>query len=191
VLVNDVPAPLYFVSYGQINFQMPFGLSAGEAVIRVERAGTRGNGASVRVAERSPRVLIWPIAGNYGIAVNSDGTLPLPEGTTLGSFRGRPARAGDALVIYAIGLGPADPPVATGAASPAGPLAVVANTKVTFGARGPFTSGVEPIFAGLSPGFVGLYQINVVVPPDLGSGPVDVTVDVDGTNSNSFRIQVQ
>jgi len=191
VLVNGVPAPLYFVSYGQINFQMPFNLTPGEAVIRVERAGAQGNGASVAVVQRAPRVLIWPIAGNYGIVVNGDGTLPLPAGTTLGSFQGRPARAGDALVIYAIGLGQTDPPVTTGAASPADPLGRVAGTKVIFGARGPFGAGLDPIYAGLSPGFVGLYQVNVVVPSGLATGAVDVTLDVDGTNSNTFKIQMQ
>lgn len=191
VLVNEVPAPLYFVSAGQINFQIPFNVSPGEVIVRVERDGTRGNAASVGIVNRAPRVLIWPIAGNYGIAVNSDGTLPLPAGTTLGSFSGRPARAGDALVIYAIGLGPTNPGVGTGVASPADPLARVDNTIVNFGVRGPFGGGVDPLYAGLAPGFVGLYQINVIVPGGLAAGPVDMSLDVDGALSNTFRIQVQ
>ena len=191
VLVNDRPVPIYFVSYGQINFQLPFDLTPGEATIRVERDGARGNGASIAIVERSPRVLIWPIAGNYGIVVNNDGTLPLPNGTRLGAFSGRPARAGDALVIYAIGLGQTEPAVQTGVASPADPLGRVAATTVAFGARGPFGSGADPIYAGLSPGFVGLYQINVLVPDGLQPGNVDVSLDVNGKASNTFRIVVQ
>lgn len=192
VLVNDRAAPLYYVTGGQIAFQMPFDLAPGEAIVRVERDGARGNASSVVIARRVPRVLIWNIPGNYGIVVNSDGTLPLPAGTTLGTFSGRPARPGDALVIYAIGLGPTNPGVATGQGSPvAEPLARVPNTVVNFGARGPFGGGTDPLYAGLAPGFVGLYQINVVVPSGLPSGPVDVSLDVDGSLSNTFRIQMQ
>ena len=191
VLVNDRAAPLYFVSTGQINFQMPFDLTPGEVTVRVEREGTRGNAASAAIVDRSPRVLIWPIAGNYGIVVNNDGTLTLPLGTRLGSFTGRPAKAGDALVIYAVGLGQTDPPVQTGVASPSGPLARVNGTTVIFGARGPFGGNAEPIYAGLSPGFVGLYQVNVVVPTGLLPGNLDVSLDVDGAASNTFRIVVE
>lgn len=193
VLVNDRAVPLYFVSYGQINFQLPFDLPVGEAVIRVEREGQRGNGVSVNVVSRQPRVLLWPIAGEYGIAVNADGTIPLPNGTNLGSFRGRPARAGDTLVIYAIGLGPTNPGALTGEASPSGPLAQVENTTVVVGARGPFGGlNATPLFAGLSPGFVGLYQINVTLPQGIPAGDsIPVSLDVQGVASNTFRIAVQ
>jgi uncharacterized protein (TIGR03437 family) len=194
VLVNDQPAPLYFVSYGQINFQLPFSLSPGEAVIRVEREGQRGNGATVAIVQRAPRVLVWPIAGNYGIAVNSDGTLPLPNGTRLGNFTGRPARAGDTLVIYAIGLGPTTPAVNSGAGSPSSPLARVEPTPTfSIGARGPLGGfNVTPIFAGLSPGFVGLYQINVTLPAGIPTGDsIPAALDIAGIPSNIFRLAVQ
>ena len=193
VLVNDRPAPIYFVSYNQINFQMPTDVATGDATVRVERDGQRGNAVSVGVVQRQPRVLIWPIAGSYGIAVNSDGTLPLPTGTNLGSFRGRPARAGDTLVIYAIGLGPTNPQVASGTAAPSGPLARVDGVTVVVGARGPFGGiNIDPLFAGLSPGFVGLYQINVTLPQGIPTGDsIPVSLDVAGSASNIFRIAVQ
>ena len=191
VLVNGQPAPLYFTSYGQINFQMPYGLPAGTAEVRVERDGQAGNAVTVQVAERAPRLLRLGI-GDYGIIVNQDGSFPMPATPGLLS---RPARAGEALVIYAIGLGPTSPPAATGAAAPSvEPLARVAgNTSVTFG--GGFTGTgitVAPLFVGLTPGFVGLYQINVLVPPDAPKGPaVGLSVKVDNATGNIVRIAIE
>jgi uncharacterized protein (TIGR03437 family) len=100
----------------------------------------------------------------YGIIVNTDGTFPIARRFHFPNSR--PAREGDVLTIYLLGLGPTEPSVASGAAAPANPLArVPGNWRVVFGS-GIFVSGipVEPLYVGLTPGFVGLYQINVRVP---------------------------
>jgi uncharacterized protein (TIGR03437 family) len=47
------------------------------------------------------------------------------------------------------------------------------------------------LFAGLSPGSVGLYQFNVVVPDQVGVGNLNVLINVGGTNSNLVTIPVQ
>ena len=86
-----------------------------------------------------------------------------------------PATAGDTLVIYSVGLGAVTPPVTTGTASPSSPLASAAGTvTVTIGGQ-----PVNPFFSGLTPGFVGLYQVNVVVPSGITPGaqvPVSLSV---------------
>src|SRR5207249_2639898 len=86
---------------------------------------------------------------------------------------GNPARPGEQLVMYAFGLGVTDPPAKTGEAGPVSPLAkktVVLNFDFRANARpSPLALSAQdtaprPNFAGLAPGFVGLYQINFAIP---------------------------
>jgi uncharacterized protein (TIGR03437 family) len=188
VLINDQPAPIYYASYRQINFQIPYNAAPGNAIVRVERDGQRSNAVSIRIAPTAPKILEF--LGRYAIAVNQDGTFPIP---TAAGIPSRPARAGDTLVFYAIGLGPTDPAVASGAASPVSPLARSPGTYlVTFGSAGPFGGGsaaAMPMFVGLTPNFVGLYQINVTVPADAPKGDA-VAVALEGNAILSNRVLV-
>lgn len=179
VYLNNTPAPLFYASYGQINFLVPFEAATGAATLRVERDGQTGtsNTVSLTVSAREPRIL--PLTGTYGILVNQDGTFPLPTSYGAGF---RPAKVGDALVIYALGLGATSPPVASGVGSPAAePLArVSAPTKVVLG-LGLTQTSVDTLFSGLTPNFVGLYQVNFVVPADAPKADVvNVWLDLGG-----------
>ena len=192
VLINDQPAPVYYVSYNQINFQVPYNAPTGDVVIRVERGGQRGNPISARIVNGAARLLRLGI-GDYAIAVNQDQSFPIP--TTPG-ISSRPARRGETLVFYAIGLGPTVPVTTSGAASPSSPLAVApGNWRVVFGQTGPFAVGsveTTPMFAGLTPGFVGLYQVNVTIPADAPIGDaVPVTLAGDTGLSNRVTIAIQ
>jgi len=190
VLVNNVAAPVYFASYGQINFQIPYEAAVGTATVVVEANGQQSNGVTVPIADRAPRLLRLGV-GNYGILVNQDGTFPLPRTSVLGAA-GRPARAGDTLVIYAIGLGPTSPSAANGTASPSSPLAVIEpRPMLQFGnisiSQGDATT---PLFVGLTPGFVGLYQINVTIPETVEKGAnIPVFLDM-GNNIFSNRVEL-
>jgi uncharacterized protein (TIGR03437 family) len=95
-----------------------------------------------------------------------------------------PAKPGEIVVMYAYGLGRTDPAVASGVPSPMpAPLARVAfDIDYTFGPNAfPVTvrrpGRIVPYFVGLSPGSVGLYQINFAIPtaptdtPPCSSGP--------------------
>ncbi len=185
VFLNDQAVPLYYVSAGQINFQVPFNATVGEGRLRVESNGTRGNTISVTIARAVPRILrLNGNFGDYGIITNPDNSLTIPA-----ALGGHAAKVGGALVIYAIGFGPTTPAVDSGAGSPAAePLArLTDHPKVCFSAPTPFSPGlcVDPIFAGLAPGFVGLYQINVVVPQGAPIGdivPIFITTDDGNTN---------
>jgi uncharacterized protein (TIGR03437 family) len=154
------------------------------------------------VVSRAPKVLL--LSGTYGAIVNNDscrgtspcvlgGSLPLPASFSAPGYPAYPARAGDVLTIYAIGLGATSPAVSSGQPSPtAEPFARLTSTPtVDFGA-GIFPVQVTPSFAALTPGYAGLYQINVTVPPDAPKGIVQMLVGFpDGTVSNQFQIAIQ
>ena len=189
VLVNNQPAPIFYASFGQVNFLIPYEVDPGEAVVKVERGGQAGNSVTVPVAARAPRILRLGI-GEYGIVVNTDGSFPIPATPGVISH---PAQSGDTLVIYAIGLGQTIPAVQNGAAAPSSPLASVPSVNVIFGGQG-FVEGIAqaPIFAGLTPGFVGLYQINVTVPEGLGANNnLALNVNINGLASNRVTIAVK
>jgi uncharacterized protein (TIGR03437 family) len=190
VLVNGRAAPIYFASPSQINFQVPLETLGGSAVVQVERNGVVGNRASVNVVAQAGRILVWS-GLRYGIIVNADGTLPLPASVRLGNFVSKPARGGDTLVIYAIGFGQTNPSVQTGAASPSSPLAQLSNVIVRFGVPDAFGSSipVSAQFAGLSPGFVGLFQINVQVPEGIPAfDEYDLSIEYNNQASNRVKI---
>jgi uncharacterized protein (TIGR03437 family) len=186
VLVNDKAAPVYYVSPNQINFQLPYDTAAGDAIVRVERGGVRGNPVSINVGRAAPRIL------RMGIAEH--GTIVFPDGVTYAIPRtagtpSMPAKIGETVIVYAFGLGATTPAVASGVAAPSNPLGVTtAAYRVQFGATGPFGGGVQatPLYAGLTPNFVGLYQINVTIPEDAPRGdavPVALVSDLEGSSN--------
>ena len=200
VLVNNQAVPLYFSSYGQINFQMPVDTPTGTALVQVVTNNQTSNTVSVSVGARAPRLLL--LTGSFGAIVdaskgNGFNTLPLPPTITFPGFISTPASPGDVLTIYAIGLGPTNPTVASGQAAPAvEPLARLTSTPTvnfSIDLLGlPVQVSATPVFAGLSPNFAGLYQVNVAIPSNCPSGAVSVTLKFpDGTTSNAANIQVQ
>jgi uncharacterized protein (TIGR03437 family) len=136
--------------------------------------GVSSNAVSTTIAARAPRILSFPLtvggqSYQYGIIVNAaDGSFPIPATPGLLSH---PAKLGDTLTIYALGLGLTDQSVTDGAASPTSPLANAPVSYITIG--GGFYYPVQDgtiQFAGLAPGFVGLYQINLTIPQDAPLG---------------------
>jgi uncharacterized protein (TIGR03437 family) len=192
VLVNGTPAPLYFTSSGQVNFQLPYELAAGQvAAVQVVANGKAGNLRPLNVVASVPRLLIWPsIAGNYGIVANQDYSLVLS--TTIPGYTSHPAKAGDTITIYCTGLGQTSPGGVTGAAASSSPLQSVSNVTVTFG--GAFSGSpttVNAYFAGLTPTAVGLYQVNATLPPNVPTGAaVPITINVNGAVSNVAYIPI-
>lgn len=79
VRVNGIEAPFFFVSPGQLNFQVPVELSPGGARIEVSRGGVTGNSISAPMFERSPGIFRIGVE-NYGAIVNaSQRNFPLPS----------------------------------------------------------------------------------------------------------------
>ena len=175
VLVNGRAAPMYFSTYGQIAFQVPLETPVGTAQVQVQRDGLSGNTVSVQVVARAPRILV---------ITKQD--LSVPDSA-------HPARVGDYLTIWAIGLGPTNPAVGTNVPAPGSePLARLTVTPaVDFGNSIFGTISATPSYAGLSPGSVGLYQINVAIPAGVVSGNVNLTLAFPDSTSNTVQIAVQ
>jgi uncharacterized protein (TIGR03437 family) len=185
VLVNGKAAPVYYTSAGQINFEVPIDAATGDGTIQVVRNGQAGNLIYVDINAQAPRFIVYD--GNYAI-------MTTPAGALTG-IPSNPVKVGDTIVIYALGLGPTSPSVPSGTASPSSTLAVVTGTtKVCFGVETPFFQApcATPAFVGLTPNFVGLYQVNVKIPSGITSGNNTMALFlVDNVSSDSVSLAVQ
>jgi len=187
VLVNNIPAPLYFISNGQIDFEVPFEVRPGPTTVQVIRNGQQGNLIAANIAASAPRFLLLN-GGPYAVLNTSD-SHPVVTGTP-----SHPAKAGDVVIAYVIGLGQTTPAVATGTAAPGSPnLAKVPAVKVCLGEANPFSKAdcFVPDFAGLAPTFVGLYQINITIPGGLPTGDMALYFSVGDVASNVVQIALQ
>jgi uncharacterized protein (TIGR03437 family) len=190
VSVNGIAAPVYYTSPGQVNFLVPSQVQPGAGTVTISYNGVAGNTVSTKIVSTAPKILRLGI-GNYGIIVNNaDNSFPIPVTPGLNSH---PAKRGDALVIYSIGLGATTPAVADGVGAPsAEPLARTAVPDVMFG--GGFTStptNGQVLFSGLTPGFVGLYQVNVIIPQDAPTNDlVGVQMILNGAVSNPVFVAI-
>ena len=185
VMMNGQPVPLYYVSPGQINFQIPINAGLNDATVQVVRNGQAGNSVYLNIQSSVPRFLTN--GGAYAIMTTPSGSLT--------GIAGHPVAAGDVVVIYMIGLGATVPVVPSGTASPTSPLAVIdpTTTEACFGNNSPFSPApcVTPQFVGLTPGFAGLYQVNLAIPQGLASGTLPFSFTVNGIASDIVQLAVQ
>jgi uncharacterized protein (TIGR03437 family) len=185
VLVNGKAAPVYYTSSGQIDFEIPIDAATGDGTVQVVRNGTAGNLIYVDINAQVPRFIEYD--GGYGIMTTPTGALT--------GIPSNPVKIGDTVVIYAIGLGPTSTPVDSGTASPTNPLATVpGTTKLCFGVEDPFHQApcATAFFSGLTPNFVGLYQVNVTIPSGIASGNNTMSlIEVGNITSTSVQLAVQ
>jgi uncharacterized protein (TIGR03437 family) len=180
VLLAGRALPLLFASDGQINAQAPFDLPVN---VPSQLVVQTGNALSVPepilLAPAQPAVFTQDESGQgQGVIVNGV-TNALADSNA-------PVTGGDTLVIYCTGLGAVNPPVALGAAA-TGPMPTVQPVTVTIGGKPAAVS-----YAGLTPGFPGLYQVNAVVPAGIApSGQVPVVLSTAGQSSPPVTMAVQ
>lgn len=179
VMIGGIPAPLFFAAPDQINAQVPEEITGLSSVpVSILSGGVAGNTVMLSVAPQSPG--IFSLASNGkgpGAVLNQDGSLNSPA---------NPEHIGKTLQVYATGLGAANPPVDTGAAAPAGPLSISLAPQATIDGL-----PASVTFAGRSPGFVGLDQVNVTVPAGVSTGrPVPLILTAGGNVSNSVTVNV-
>jgi uncharacterized protein (TIGR03437 family) len=151
--VNGVPVPVLYVSPRQINAQLPFSVEGSTTLVLRTPSGVSDN-HNVTIQTAAPSVFRSGVAGPQVdvptvVRANNNQVVTLSN----------PVHHGDVLTIYATGLGRTNPAVETGVPAPSSPPAsALIPPTVTIGGV-----PVEVLFAGLTPGEVGLYQINVRV----------------------------
>jgi uncharacterized protein (TIGR03437 family) len=168
VTVGGNPVQLFYVSDTQVNFLAPAALN-GDAVDIVVKTPA---GASA-----SYRAPVLPVApGIFFDSATGDGAI-LAAGT-LQTTREHPVAAGDAIEIYATGLGPT--------VSDSGFERTLNEPRVTIAG-----APADIIFSGRAPGYPGLYQVNAIVPGGLAGGIQPLTIEMNGSRSNEVRVHIR
>jgi uncharacterized protein (TIGR03437 family) len=177
VLVGGLQAPFYFLSPGQLNVQLPVELQANrEHSIVVAAGGGYTLPDTLVTTPVQPGLAVF--GQNQVIAQRRDGSIVQPD---------TPARPDEILVIYLVGMGAAAGNAATGQAVPVDPLPVAEiQPTVTIGGL-----PVTVFYAGLTPGFVGLYQINLAVPVAAPDGDLTIAVSQGEVPANSAVLPVR
>jgi uncharacterized protein (TIGR03437 family) len=181
VLLGGNPIPLFFVSPTQINALVPFALSIRQPIqLVVQRDGIQ-----------SVPLLLTPVPAQPGIFTTSQ--TGSGQGAILGPSNRiadaqNPVRRGDTISIFCTGLGPVDQVVDLGMPAPSHePLPrVTGQVSVLIG-----NSPSDVTYAGLAPGFFGLYQVNARVPSDATSGDIPVQVGVGNLLSNQVTVSIK
>jgi uncharacterized protein (TIGR03437 family) len=178
--VNGVAVPMLFVSPAQINAQLPYNLEGNVTMILRTPGGVSDN-YNFTMLSAAPKVFRSGVAGE-------DANLPTIFRASNGQLvtLSNPVHQGDVLVIYLTGMGRTYPEVETGVPAPFHPLASAAiPARVDLGGV-----GLPILYAGLTPGQIGVYQINVSVPYWVSKGFGQLLKITQGSDSTTLSVRV-
>lgn len=167
--VNGLAAPVVYASAGMINIQVPYAAGGGPAVLGVNNNGQVA-GFQFQVSPSSP-----------GIFADANGNV-VPTSSVV---------AGSAMAFYVTGTGDVTPALKT-AYSPASGTALanlpapVLPLSVTVGGVPAFLE-----FAGITPGLIGVMQVNILVPSATPAGNQPLVITVGGVASAPVNVVVQ
>jgi len=167
VTVNSLPAFVYVATPFQVNAQIPPDIAPGSATVSI----TSGSGTLSRTVTVKPVApAIFSVGPGQAAITNRNNSLNTPT---------NPVVRGSVIVIYGTGFG---------ATVRAGTLNATA-TPVTAVIG---TTEIAAAFAGLTPGFVGLYQANVILPDTMPPGlSLPLFLRQGGAVSNTVAVSVQ
>jgi uncharacterized protein (TIGR03437 family) len=190
VTIDGVPAQLFFVSSGQINYLIPETVPPGDAQVVVTSTADNGDQVisrgTIKIASAAP-ALFTANANGAGVPAAVTGRINAnnqfvfdpnppfePDPVTPGVFIPSPIDVGTDerpafLILYGTGLRNAEPDSLR---------AIIGGLEV-------------PVVAVAAPGFTGLDQINLQIPASLkGRGEVDVTLVASGVSSNVVKVNL-
>jgi uncharacterized protein (TIGR03437 family) len=161
-----------YVSGGQVNVFVPASLSPSTCptvslwVAVAFADGTSASSAPVQLSVAASAPGLLQNSAGFAWVVHLDGTVNTS------------AMAGETIIQFGVGFGATNPPDASG-------LQVTTVTPLVT------INGVpaDVAFSGLCPGFVGLYQFNVVV-PNIGDGPQSIVSTVGGGTAARAQINI-
>ncbi len=163
VYVDNTPVPLLYVSPGQINFLLPTNEIAGDVPLRVVRQGLTGPTVTITLVNAAPALFSSP--GGYALAQDYNTQYATVTAAA-------PAQPGDLIVLYATGLGATQPLPLTGEIPEyGGSIQPSALSLFQVLLNGQALDPKTVPYAGLTPGFAGLYQVNFYLPGSCPPNP--------------------
>ena len=159
VAIDNIAVPIIFVSPNQVNFLIPGNIRTGRRQIRLLTNGKAGPDVEVQIAESSPG--LFALDNSAVIATRGNGTLITAE---------EPARPGEILVLYAVGLGATQPAI-NGLTIPSAAASISARSQFSVLLNNEPVQDDSILYAGICPGYAGLYQINFRLPADTPADP--------------------
>jgi uncharacterized protein (TIGR03437 family) len=186
VTINGNPAPVAYVSPGQLNVLAPDDTTTGLVFAQVKSPA--GSSSTALVLEQTAAPAFFQFhapSTNYVAATHADNSILAGTALTQQGIVGTPAKPGETIVLYGTGFGATQPAVSATAPAPgAVPLANQQDLRVRI-------AGVDAtvVFAGLvGPG---LYQLNVVV-PNVPDGDQTVSAELRGlATQGSLMLTIQ
>jgi uncharacterized protein (TIGR03437 family) len=174
-------APLMFVAPWQVNFQVPMGVAAGSAQVKVSSTAGIQSANNIQIGPVAPAMFTLNGSGlAAGYAVRVSGASQTVESTyalnSFGSFSAAPIDMGSStdqvyLVLYGSGLQ---------AAGTSGVTATVNGATA------------QVVYAGPQTTFPGLDQVNLILPSSLaGKGNVNVQITASKIPANPVQITIQ
>ena len=175
VLINNVPANIYYVSPTQVNLLIPTSLIAGPAMLQLVVDGLAGPAIPIVLLDAAPGFFQSDATTILGVHLN---------GSVISVAS--PAKAGEIVVLFASGLGPTNPaaipdqiPQAAASVTPLSSFSMLIN--------GVPVNPQQILYAGVVPTFAGLFQINVQLPGTLPPNP-QMQIGYAGTYSPAGRV---
>jgi uncharacterized protein (TIGR03437 family) len=167
VMINDVAAPIYYVSPTQISVVVPYIINPlSVAQIQVINNGSNSNVVTQFTGETSVGAFTNTPEGGIGYvaALHPDYSIVSPSS---------PAQIGETIAIFVAGMGPVNNTPADGTAASSTNLSTTTNTPDIYltDSDGNLEQAATPAYSGLAPGLAGLYQINFTMPTGLVTGP--------------------
>uniref|UniRef100_Q01ZB4 Spore coat assembly protein-like protein n=1 Tax=Solibacter usitatus (strain Ellin6076) TaxID=234267 RepID=Q01ZB4_SOLUE len=175
VYVNGYAAPVFFASSGQFNIQVPWEAN-GLASFGMTVNGVASNIQTANVNTYSPAVFV--LSATQAAITHVDGSLVSSS---------NPAAAGETVIVYGTGLGPVTGDMVTGKPASSTVLQPTSPTQATAKIGG-INAAVS--FSGLTPGFTGLYQVNVQVPQNVQAG-ASLVITIGGGSSPAVPISTR
>ena len=177
----SVPGRFFYASPGQLNVQVPWELAGqSAAIVKVIINYTYSAEYTLPLATYSP--------GFFAAAENGATIAAALDANNAAVSAANPVARGAAVQLFLNGLGPVNNRPASGAPAPSG-----AQAATTLSQPQILIGGAEATvtFSGLAPNFVGLYQVNAIVPGTIGAGSASLTCSVGGLSCAPVSLPVK